>query len=102
MHLELFGTVSVTVLFLIAVGQWRHRTNHPGLASLYKLLQYRDYLIKYQVSRGKKLHGGSGRFHINVKLPKFQFQVQLHTCIVEHSQENKSKLEILARTVIGH
>ena len=37
MHLELFGTV--TVLFLIAVGQWRHRTNHPGLASLYKLLQ---------------------------------------------------------------
>ena len=37
LHLELFGTV--TVLFLIAVGQWRHHTNHPGLASLYKLLQ---------------------------------------------------------------
>ena len=37
MHLELFGTV--TVLFLIAVGQWRHHTNHPGLASFYKLLQ---------------------------------------------------------------
>ena len=35
--LELFGTV--TVLFLIAVGQWRHHTNHPSLASLYKLLQ---------------------------------------------------------------
>ena len=36
LHLELFGTV--TVLFLIAVGQWRHHTN-PGLASFYKLLQ---------------------------------------------------------------
>ena len=31
--------VCVCVFYLIAVGQWRHRTNHPGLALLYKLLQ---------------------------------------------------------------
>ena len=37
LHLVLFGTV--TVLLSLAVGQRRHHTNHPSLASLYKLLQ---------------------------------------------------------------
>ena len=49
--LELFGTV--TVLFPIAVGQWRHHTNHPGSASLYKLLQG----LPLQVSRGSSVLG---------------------------------------------